>query len=171
MNLTLDLALSRYGVSTNLHHKSVSSSKSMKKCVNKKGHKKTLQMSVGWNTANMKRDEGTGWSNVTSNQNMCNLSGVLMIYQFSSVDIQYVSAFFFPSRLSSIIPAFEMLSGSQTFKLSIHHNRQSCTQSLALFHAEISFRELSAGYCFYRLEVTIRLALREKRLHTTNGQL
>ena len=34
-----------------------------------------------------------------------------------------------------------MLSGTQTFKLSIHHNRQSCTQSLALFHANTKKRK------------------------------
>jgi len=39
-----------------------------------------------------------------------------------------------------------MLSGTQTFKLSIHHDRQSCTQSLALFHAEILFSKLSAYF-------------------------
>ena len=34
------------------------------------------------------------------------------------------------------MPAFEVLNGSQAFKLSIHHDRQSCTQCFALFHAK-----------------------------------
>ena len=46
MQLTLDLVLSRNGVSPNLHHKSVSSSKSMKKCINKKGHNTKFHKSV-----------------------------------------------------------------------------------------------------------------------------
>lgn len=73
--LTLDLVLSRYGVSTNLHHQSVSSSKSMKNCINKKGHNKKFHISIEWKIANMKRSQGTGWLNVTSNQNIpCNPS-------------------------------------------------------------------------------------------------
>ena len=34
------------------------------------------------------------------------------------------------------LPALKMLSGAKTFEVSVHHNRQSCTKSLALFHAE-----------------------------------
>ena len=73
---------------------------------------------------------------------------------------------FLASRLSSNIPALEMLSGSQTFKLSIHHDCQSCTKSLALFHAEISFSKLSACFCLNRLEVS--LPLRKARLYIIN---
>ena len=45
------------------------------------------------------------------------------------------------SKENNKIPALKMLSGSQTFKLPIHHDRQSCTQSLALFHTKTRKRE------------------------------
>ena len=49
---------------------------------------------------------------------------------------KYVLEFKNFSSAELALPALKMLSGAKTFEVSVHHNRQSCTKSLALFHAE-----------------------------------